>query len=135
MFFVKWLSTLLILMKLFSSLFIIFFFSSLSFNANAATGCLSSSTTYTYINPEGRNRNGVPSYYHRYESDRIASTNTYCQVNTGEGCYIYATRDGYSSSPGTIVQYSLVNNCPIDDYVSYIVMGFAIIGFVYLKKL
>lgn len=123
------------LMKLFSSLFIIFFFSSLSFSAKAATGCLSSSTTYTYINPEGKNRNGVPSYYHRYESDRIASNNTYCQVNTGEGCYIYSTRDGYTSSPGTIVQYSLVNNCPIDDYVGYIVCGFAIIGFLSLKKL
>jgi hypothetical protein len=100
----------------------------------AATGCLSSSTTYTYINPEGRNREGVPSYYHRYESDRLVSASTYCQVNTGAGCYIYATRDGYSSSPGTIVQYSPINNCPIDDYVNYIVVGFAIIGFVSFRK-
>lgn len=131
---VKWFLTLLILMKFFSALFIFFFFSSLSFSSKAATGCLSSNTTYTYINPEGINRNGVPSFYHRYESDRIASTNTYCQVNTGQGCYIYATRSGYSSSPGTIVQYSLVNNCSIDDYINYIVVGFAIIGFVYFKK-
>jgi hypothetical protein len=121
-------------MKPYFSLLIVLLLSIVSFNLQAATGCLSSSTTYTYINPEGINRNGVPSYYHRYESDRLLSTQTYCVVNTGAGCYIYSTRSGYSSSPGTIVQYNPINNCPIDDYAGLILAGFAVIGFVYIRK-
>jgi hypothetical protein len=121
-------------MKLISSLVVIFFFTLISFSVNAATGCLSSATTYTYINPEGVNRNGVPSYYHRYESDRMLSTETYCAVNTGQGCYIYSTRSGYSSSPGTLVTFNTVNNCPIDNYTGTLIVGFAIVGFVYIRK-
>jgi hypothetical protein len=121
-------------MKLISSLVTIFLFSLISFTVNAATGCLSNSTTYTYINSEGIDRNGVPSFYHRTEADRVASTSTYCVVNTGQGCYINSTRSGYSSSPGTIVVYNNVNNCPLDTYTTSLVIGFAILGFVLIKK-
>lgn len=100
----------------------------------ANTGCRSNSTTYTYINPEGRLRNGVPSYYHRYESDRKLSTNTYCVVDTDSPCYIYATRDGYSSSYGELVEYNPINNCPIDDYVGVVVVIAAGAGYYYLGK-
>jgi hypothetical protein len=121
-------------MKLFSSILLITSLSLLTLASQAATGCLSSNTTYTYINPEGINRNGVPSYYHRYESDRMVSTATYCAVPTGGSCYIYATRSGYSSSPGTLVYYNTVNNCDIDDYTGVLAAGFAMIGFFYIRK-
>jgi hypothetical protein len=114
---------------LIAPLFILF-----SFNATASTGCLSSNTAYTYINPEGKLREGVPSYFHRYEADRLLSTSTYCVVNTGSPCYIYATRSGYSSSPGTLVEYNSVNNCPIDDYTGIMMVGFGIIGFAAIRK-
>ncbi|MDQ7947341.1 MAG: hypothetical protein REI78_13100 [Pedobacter sp.] len=100
----------------------------------ANTGCRSSSTTYTYINPEGRLRNGVPSYYHRYESDRLLSTSTYCVVDTDSPCYIYATRSGYSSSPGELVEYNPVNNCDIDSYVAVMVVICSGMGFMMLKR-
>lgn len=110
----------------------------ISNKCDAAVGCLSSNTTYTYINPEGINREGVPSYYHRYESDRNVTANNFCvtPITPTQGCYIYATRSGYSSSPGTLVNYSTVNNCNValDDYVGYLVLGFAGVGFFYVRK-
>lgn len=120
-------------MRLLVNFFLIAVLGFVTIDSKAATGCLSNSTTYTYINPEGINRNGVPSYYHRYESDRMVSTSTYCVVPTGGSCYIYSTRSGYSSSPGTLVQYNTVNNCPIDDYVPLLVVGLAIAGFIYIR--
>jgi hypothetical protein len=121
-------------MKLFSRIFIIILLSLTAIVSDAATGCLSNSTTYTYINPEGINRNGVPSYYHRYESDRKISTSTYCVVPTGGSCYIYSTRSGYSSSPGTLVQYNTVNNCAIDDYSHLLLGGLGLVGFFFIRK-
>lgn len=118
----------------FKLLFLIAIFFNCYLNTKAATGCLSNSTTYTYINPEGINRNGVPSYYHRNEADRIISSNTSCVVNSGQGCYIYSTRSGYSSSPGTIVEYNNPANCPIDSYTIYLLGSSAIMGVALIKK-
>lgn len=115
---------------------LIFFFSAVQ--CHALVGCLSSSTTYTYINPEGINRNGVPSYFHRYESDRRLTSSNFCSspVSPSQGCYIYSTRSGYTSSPGTLVNYTTTNNCnvPIDDYVGLIVVSLAGLGFLVLRK-
>jgi len=101
-------------------------------------GCLSSNTTYTYINPEGINRNGVPSYYHRYESDRRLTSSNFCAspVEPAQGCYIYATRSGYTSSPGTLVNYTTVNNCnvPLDDYIPLLLISMAAFSVYYLRK-
>lgn len=103
-----------------------------------SVGCLSNNTTYTYINPEGINRNGVPSYYHRYESDRNITANNFCvtQITPIQGCYIYATRSGYTSSPGTLANYSTVNNCNVDfdDYTSFTLVAFAGIGFFFIRR-
>ena len=101
-------------------------------------GCLSSSTTYTYINPEGINRNGVPSYFHRYESDRRLTSSNFCSspVSPSQGCYIFSTRSGYSSSPGTLVNYTTTNNCntPLDNYAGFLMVSLAGLGFLVLRK-
>jgi len=119
----------------------IFLFLLLSFCiviVKADVGCLSSNTTYTYINPEGINRQGVPSYFHRYESDRSLTANNFCitPVSPSQGCYIYATRSGYSSSPGTLVNYTTVNNCnvPLDNYVALLVGSIAGLGFLTIRR-
>lgn len=105
-------------MKFFVTLFLVFFLA--NFESKAAVGCLSSNTTYTYINPNGYYYSGAVGYYHRYESDRRLTSNTFCTspVVPSTACYINATRYGYSSSPGTLVNYVTTNNCnvPLDGY-------------------
>lgn len=105
-------------MKFLITFFLVIFLA--NFESNAAVGCLSNSTTYTYINPNGNYYSGAVGYYHRYEADRRLTSNTFCTspVVPATACYIYATRSGYYSSPGTLVNYVTTNNCnvPLDGY-------------------
>ncbi|MES2650166.1 MAG: hypothetical protein V4663_00425 [Bacteroidota bacterium] len=112
-------------------------FSLIAIKSTATIGCLSNSTTYTYINPEGFNRNGVPSYHHRYASDQRLSSSNFCTspVVPTQNCYIYATREGWNSSYGTLVDYSTVNNCnlPIDDYIPFLLISIAGVSIYFLR--
>lgn len=109
-----------------------------SSKVSADVGCLSNSTTYTYINPEGINRNGVPSYYHRYAADQRLSSSNFCTspVVPSQPCYIYATRSGWNSSFGTLVNYSTVNNCnlPIDDYLPALLIAMGAVSMYFIRQ-
>ncbi len=122
-------------MKYIFTLFILIFICS---EGRAAVGCLSNSTTYTYINPEGINRNGVPSYFHRYASDQRLSTSNFCTspVVPEQACYIYSTRDGWNSSYGTLVNYSTVDNCnvPIDDYIPFLLISLGVVSTYFIRQ-
>lgn len=125
-----------------------------SFCAATEVGCLSSNTTYTYINEESnstrnnhRNNNSYSqsdrdghvsrTFYHRDEDDRNLTANNFCidPVYPTVSCFIHATRSGYSSSPGTLVNYSTVNNCylPLDDYLPFLLISIAGVSMYFLR--
>lgn len=127
-----------------------------SFRAVATTnvGCLSSNTTYTYINEESysvrnnhrydtdysssdRNGHVNRTFYHREEYDRSLTASNFCvtPITPSVACFIHATRSGYTSSPGTLVNYSTVNNCtvPIDDYIPFLLAAIAGISIYFLR--
>ncbi len=127
-----------------------------SFRAAATTsvGCLSSNTTYTYINEESnsvRNNHRYDddysssdqsghinrTFYHREEYDRNLTASNFCvtPITPSVACFIHATRSGYISSPGTLVNYSTVNNCnvPIDDYIPFLLVSIAGISVYFLR--
>lgn len=121
----------------------------------AHEGCLSSNTTYTYINEESQytrnshynnynysssDRNGHVNrtFYHRYESDRNITASNFCTtpISPSTPCFIHATRSGYTSSPGTMVIYSEVDDCnlPIDDYIPFLFISLGISSIYFIRQ-
>lgn len=123
-------------MKFLITFFLVAFLA--NFKAKATVGCLSNSTTYTYINPNGIYYSGAVGYYHRDEADRRLTSNTFCTspVVPSTACYINSTRSGYSSSSGTLVNYVTTNNCnvPLDGYVSILLSSIALFSTVSIRN-
>gem|GEM_PF-2151933 len=134
--------------------FVLFLSGTVSLRAQNV-GCLSSNTTYTYINEESnsvrnnhKTNNSYSSderaahvtynrvFYHRYESDRSLTANNFCTtpVVPAQNCWIHATRSGYTSSPGTIVNYTTVNNCDLDGYDLFLLGALGLVSVWFIKK-
>ena len=106
--------------------------------STAATGCLSSNTTYTYLYKNGNYYSGAVGYYHRYESDRNITANNFCvtPVVPTVDCFINSTRSGFTSSPGTLVTYLTTNNCnlPLDGYEWALLFGTGLLSFILIRN-
>lgn len=135
--------------------FVLFLSGTVSLYAQSV-GCLSSNTTYTYINEEPtsvrnnhKTNNSYSSderaahvtynrvFYHRYESDRKLTASNFCTTPIAGSCWIHSTRnDGgcCSSSPGTLVNYSTYNNCDLDGYDLFLLGALGLVSVWFIKK-
>lgn len=113
-------------MTKFKKVFFVFVFAMLLANAvNATTGCIYSSG-YIYYSQHG-NYGGYPNYDY---SPRIMDSSVYCVVESSSYCRI----DGSDGVWGNIVTFSMVDNCPIDDYICWLLLPIAGLGFIQIKK-
>lgn len=123
-------------------IFSICLFTNLTASAHWGTvysGCQSPGG-YIYTDEDG-SVSGKPNYKFDNVSDRwLTPGDVYCKVYSGSNsCYITVSRysdaydDGYRSAWGTYVSFQWVE-CPIDDYIPLMIIGFAGIGFFAIRK-
>lgn len=116
-------------------LFLFIFSVVLSFQSKADQGCFSSSSSYIYIDYYGSS-GSIPVYEYRNSADRVPSSAVFCRTNTTnppKTCYIYSWVSGTSDNyNGTLVNFYYVN-CPLDDYIPFILLAIGGLGFFYLR--
>lgn len=117
-------------------LLIVFLAISFTNTTKADTGCFYAASNYIYFVPTSApNGVSVPTYaLDNPATDYRVTASSYCygQAGGANSCYI-RNYTGGASGYGVLVTYSPLP-CPIDDYIAWLLLPIAGLGFVLIKK-